>query len=285
VTDHAELRDLAAIAVLGALDRDDAERLRAHLDGPCAECAAVAGAWSAAEAVAIAEAPVSPSPALRSRVLASIAVEPRMRGVARAPLRRAGAGRRPAWLRAALAASLAAAVAGGVVAARLAGDLDRERLRSSGLSDDLDRERLRGAALARDLERTRAAYEAASAERVVLAQAVETMGASPSLAFELAGTPEAPAATARGFVAPGQRRGVLIARDLPAPPTGRDYQLWVLRDGVPESAGVLAADALRGAPHGFDVDASRGGALVLAVTLEPAGGLAAPSGPIVMASR
>jgi anti-sigma-K factor RskA len=285
LNDHAELRDLAAIAALGALDAGDAERLRAHRAG-CAGCTAFAGEAAAASlALALAEAAVEPSQELRARVMASIASESRgERAALRAPPRSGRSGRSRLG-RLALAASLAAALAGAGIAARLSTDLGRERLRVDRLMGDVETARARADALGRDLARVQAAYDAATAERVVLVRAIETVGARAAIPFDLAATPDAPAARARGFVAPAEHRGVLIARDLPAPPSGRDYQLWVLRDGVPESAGVLSAAALRGEPHTFEVAPARGGKLVLAVTIEPAGGLPAPSGPIVLASR
>ena len=90
----------------------------------------------------------------------------------------------------------------------------------------------------------------------------------------------APAPTARARVMWHDKAGgVFVAAGLPAAPAGKAYQLWAIAGGnAPVSAGV------------FTVDASGVGSLAVrplpgvttvsgfAVTLEPAGGLPAPSG-------
>ncbi|HIZ35240.1 MAG TPA: anti-sigma factor [Candidatus Ruania gallistercoris] len=75
--------------------------------------------------------------------------------------------------------------------------------------------------------------------------------------------------------------GALVAlRDLPAL-TDRDYQLWLIEDDVPSSAGVLSArDGLATA----QVSDTPAGA-ALAVTIEPTGGSTQPtSDPVVVLS-
>ena len=79
--------------------------------------------------------------------------------------------------------------------------------------------------------------------------------------------------------------GFFIASGLPAAPTGKTYQLWAIAGGTPLPAGV------------FDVDPKGTAALrvqplrgvekveVFAVTLEPAGGLPKPSGPMYLAGK
>jgi anti-sigma-K factor RskA len=79
--------------------------------------------------------------------------------------------------------------------------------------------------------------------------------------------------------------GLLVSTGLPAPPPGKTYQLWAIADAKPIPAGVFSVDAagtasLRVAPlPGVSrVDA-------FAVTLEPAGGLPAPSGPMYLIGK
>ncbi|QHT57341.1 hypothetical protein GXP71_15515 [Cellulomonas sp. H30R-01] len=74
-------------------------------------------------------------------------------------------------------------------------------------------------------------------------------------------------------------RAVFTAENLPAPEDGRVYQLWVVREGQPLSAGVMTSDD--GTVRQFADDFAPGDAL--AVTVEPAGGSAQPtSDPIVV---
>jgi len=101
----------------------------------------------------------------------------------------------------------------------------------------------------------------------------------------LAGLEPAPAARAR-MIWHATAGGLLVAAGLPPAPAGKAYQLWAIAgNDPPVSAGVFEVDSrgsgsLRVAPlPGIrHVD-------VFAVTLEPAGGLPAPSGPMYLAGK
>ena len=87
--------------------------------------------------------------------------------------------------------------------------------------------------------------------------------------------------TSRILVAwdPNEHRGVVAMQALPAPPAGHDYQLWVLDPGAPApvSAGLLTDS--RSFSTKPIVSATPG----FAVSLEPAGGVPEPTGPILFA--
>ncbi|HYS56385.1 MAG TPA: anti-sigma factor [Thermoanaerobaculia bacterium] len=103
---------------------------------------------------------------------------------------------------------------------------------------------------------------------------------SRSRVIQLAGQEIAPRASANVFLDPSQRRAFIFFHGLPANPDDKSYQLWIIRadQAKPMSAGV------------FNVDATGNAALVvqnipidtlikaLAVTLEPRGGVKAPTG-------
>jgi anti-sigma-K factor RskA len=98
----------------------------------------------------------------------------------------------------------------------------------------------------------------------------------------LSGTDKAKEAYAMLFVEPETRRGFFYAKNLPSLPTGKIYQLWVITD-KPISAGVFTLDPghkgrllMRNIP-----DVSR--IKKFAVSLEPVGGLAQPTGSIYLA--
>ena len=78
-------------------------------------------------------------------------------------------------------------------------------------------------------------------------------------------------------VSPSQNEGVVVMSDMPAPPPGKAYQLWLIQGSSPTSAGVMAAGA-RGGTALLD---RPGGADQLGVTIEPAGGSAIPTQPTV----
>ena len=67
---------------------------------------------------------------------------------------------------------------------------------------------------------------------------------------------------------------MLDAKNLPAPPAGKQYQLWALADGKPVDAGVFQTGA---APAQMQQMKSIAAAQAFAVTIEPAGGQQQPT--------
>jgi anti-sigma-K factor RskA len=101
----------------------------------------------------------------------------------------------------------------------------------------------------------------------------------------LAGQAPAPAARAR-MMWHEKVGGVFLATGLPAPPPGKAYQLWAIAGGnAPVSAGVFTVDA--GGSGSLSVRPLPGVSAVsaFAVTLEPAGGLPAPSGEMYLLGK
>ena len=93
----------------------------------------------------------------------------------------------------------------------------------------------------------------------------------------LAGTPAAPGAKARVFFDPRTRQVYLDARNLPALPAGKQYQLWALQGGKPVDAGMVTATA---AAAGLQPMKATAQAQAFALTVEPVGGSAGPTMPI-----
>ena len=72
---------------------------------------------------------------------------------------------------------------------------------------------------------------------------------------------------------------MFTASNLPAPPPGRAYQLWVLTaQPAPISAGMLVVDASGRVTARFDTPLDLPRPVAMAVTLEPEGGVPAPTG-------
>jgi len=95
---------------------------------------------------------------------------------------------------------------------------------------------------------------------------------------DLAGQPAAPRAAAQAYWS--RSRGmVFTASNLPALPAGRVYQLWVLTaQPAPISAGLLKPDASGSVNVVFDTPADIPTPVAMAVTIEPDGGVPAPTG-------
>lgn len=121
--------------------------------------------------------------------------------------------------------------------------------------------------------------------RLVRAQAETAVLAAPDLTrVDLAGQPAAPEAVARAFWSRAHGL-VLTATRLPDLPRGRTYQVWVLTDGAPISAGLFAPDAEGRATAVFDTPVALPQPKGVAVSVEPEGGVPAPTGDIVLAGN
>ena len=100
----------------------------------------------------------------------------------------------------------------------------------------------------------------------------------------LAGTDAAPKARAKLAYDRHTGRALLFGYDLPPVPEGKAYQLWFIASGKPMPGRVFRPDRT-GTGAWYDEVPSEGReAAVFAVTLEPAGGVPAPSGPMVLKS-
>jgi anti-sigma-K factor RskA len=244
---HDQFADQAELYVLGALTPAERRAFEAHL-AVCPECTAdVHRLTPVVGALAHLAAPADPSAAVRQRLLAVIHGRSR-----------SGA----SWL--ATAASVMLAIGLGAYAAQLRG-------RVSTLETRLRETTLRAEASERQTaDARRTAFEAQSSVAVL---------AAPDLArIDLAGQPAAPSAAARAFWS--RSRGlVFTASNLPPPPPGRTYQLWVLTaQPAPISAGVMKPDANGRINAMFDTPPDIPTPVAMAVTLEPEGGVPAPTG-------
>lgn len=250
-----------AAYVLGALPADERSAIESHI-AHCPQCAAEARSLQrVTDAMSRCVPQRTPRPELRARVLESI----RTGGGAHAtaapqlPRRRSAA---TAWLP--IAAMLLLALGLGSYAARLQQRIDV-------LESRLD------AALAR----------AASAEQATIdarrvadeTQSAMSVLAAPDLArIDLKGEAAAPGASARALWS-RQRGMVFTASNLPPAPAGRAYQVWVVTATTPPiSAGLLQLDASGRGMRIFITPTDIAVPVAVAVTLEPEGGVPAPTG-------
>ncbi|MEO8257614.1 MAG: anti-sigma factor [Acidobacteriota bacterium] len=275
--DHDELSGRAAAYVLGTLDPAEYAEFTAHLS-ECATCAAAVRSLSpVVEALAHAAPPAAPSERLRARVLERIQSED---GAQPAPIRaatpvsspgsgfsasRALSGRGAALTRRWL--PLAAAV---VIAAGLGVDAARLRQRIGSLEQRV-RDISAGAA-ASERELTAVRQSASEAQTLVV-----VLASSDLIRVDLAGQPLAPEARARAFWS--RTRGLIVtASNLPPLPAGRTYQVWMVTPDTAVSAGLLRPGE-RGDVHAvFTPPRDVARVAAVAVTIEPDGGVPAPTG-------
>jgi len=100
----------------------------------------------------------------------------------------------------------------------------------------------------------------------------------------LSATADGPELSAIAYVS-ARAQGAILLAHLPPPPPGRDYQLWSIADGPPDSAGVIQVDAEGNAAHRVDRVRAIGSVHTWAVSVEPKGGVATPTGRIVLAGK
>jgi hypothetical protein len=235
-----DVHTLAGAYALDALTEIERAAFTRHLAG-CESCAVeVAGLTEAASRLAVLDAQ-SPPPRLKTAVLDEIY---RTRQV---PAARPGSARGPVsapmrWL-----AAAAAAVVG------LAGIGTVWVVQENRLAD------LRAGTTQELAERARIAEILAARDAQIVATTA-TGGGRVTV-----------------VVAPSLGDGVIALADMRAPGPDEAYQLWLIDDGVPVSAGILAAGANSGTALLHDI----GGADTVGVTLEPASGSRQPTPPIL----
>ncbi len=255
---HDRIAERLEDYALGHLTPDERQDVDAHVRA-CAACTRDLQEINEALALVADSVPaIEPPASLKARVIAAVAAQPQEPSREPAFAARSGT-RRWKWL------SLAAAAALIVLAAMLnqtetaRRQLARDLQRSNAAADTL-RDRLQRFSGQTDL-------------------ALSILIASDMREVSLAGRENAVAAAARAYWSP--TRGLLVVADqMPAPPPGRIYQVWVIDGGQPVSAGLLG-DQSSGRGMLIAPPPPRpgtGSAVTVAVTDEPPGGLPAPSG-------
>ena len=258
---HDELHESTGAYVLGALTDEDRASFEAHLAG-CAACREEVRSFrEVVRGLDLAVEQHVPPAALRERVLA---------GAARlaAPRADAPASRRVSPASWATAAAAAAAVLIGLYAATLRG-------RVQSLEDELLALRSETSTLRRDLEQARTRTSVAERMTFVLA-------ANDMRRVDLTGQAAAPTAVGRALWS--RSSGLIFSADLPPAPADRVYQLWVVTAAGPVSAGLLT-ETPQGGLTLVSGAIEAGDPQALAVTLEPAGGVPAPTGPMYLVGK
>jgi hypothetical protein len=253
---HSErLEELAALQALGSPFGDESAEFFAHLGEGCATCEQLVVELREASAALAVEAPVRrPRPEVKQRLLASL-----------------GPSRLPAPAVSGRAVRALAGLAAALVLFFLAADdlklrRQREELQSqqAQLSEHLETAR-------RDLARKDLRVRVLESDDV---QVLFLGGQGPQ-----------PHARARVFWSEKAKRGILVAGNLAPLDPDKQYELWVFAQGKPVPAGVFDVDpAGRAVFESPDLSAIAS-AQNFAVTIEPRGGVPAPTGAIVLVGK
>lgn len=84
---------------------------------------------------------------------------------------------------------------------------------------------------------------------------------------------------------PGDDEALFYGLNLPQLPEGKTYQLWAIAGDVPKSAGIFQVDGEGNNVHVIKSLSDFGDVSTFAVSLEPAGGVPAPTGEIYLAGE
>jgi anti-sigma-K factor RskA len=266
--EHIRLEELELFA-LGALAEDEAAALQAHVSG-CDECAAkLAQARGSAAMMAFAVKQEKPAGTIKAELMARIRanreseersawqlkIQAAEGNAEKAKQKAQGDSRWWSWV------LVPAAVALALVSLALSWQNRR---------------------IAAELQKERAAAEALIQDREQIDKLVGVLAAPDTLTVKLAGTEDA--ANASGVVKFNAKAGILLySADLPKLPANKSYQMWLVpTSGAPISAGLLGPGGRAwGNLWTAEVPANTQ-AKAFAVTIEPVGGMAQPTGPKVL---
>jgi hypothetical protein len=241
--EHDALRDLIAPVALGAAEPREVARVEAHA-AECAVCREeLTSLRAAADVLAVAVTQHEPSPGLKASLMRTVREE--------APARAAAAGIEP------------------TPPGRVSPRGGPRRLWLSGW-----------------LLRPWPAVAAIAAVAALLLGwniALQTSSDGPGsrgvITLAIAGTADAPGVTGSVVYVPDEDTAVVRLSRLPALEQGDAYQLWVIRDGVPRSAGLFEPT---GPASAQTVATGLAGADALGVTAQPRGHRTTPEGPILV---
>jgi len=274
---HEPFAELAAGYAVGALDSADAAAFERHVAAGCAECETALREYRAALVAAADALSTAPPPAVREAALRRI-------GSAQGRARRR-VGLVVGWATSvALAAGIAAVVSAGWVSRGYAERLAGMERQAAALRDQIAEQLRTVSDLRRQLDAQEHALTLVRAESAEQARTLALLGDPATRVVSLAGLDPSPAAKARLLWNAGSG-GLLVTADLPPAPGGKTYELWAIAGGKPLPAGVFGVDASGRATVHVEPIAGVAAVDVFAVTLEPAGGVPAPSGPMYLASK
>ena len=242
---------------LGALDPAEAEALESHLCA-CSDCAGkLAAARGRIAALSFAAPPVAPSPAVKERLMRQIRAEAEGRIIDARPVRAPASASPSRWWLGALAPAFAVLLLATLYLWRENDQLTREvnQFRATVVTQQ------------RELDETR--------------NVAHLFEAQDTLHVSLAPMPGMPKGAVR--VMYNEKMGLLMYDGwIMPPPEDKSYQLWVVpMEGQPISVGVFNP-ATSDSAHWMTKVPAGVAAKAFAVTLEPAGGMPEPTGPMVM---
>ena len=269
--EHQKYRELLAIAALDALDRTDAQHLKAHLSD-CWECRAeIAELRDAAGLLAHGPLPAAPSEHVRARVLSAVRAEGHPARTIENPsnVTPIAQRRKPGFSTQLL--RIAAVLAFVAIAVVLISMLLVAQHEIANLTAAIEAQKV-------ELNREREA-------RLQDQKALAVLMSRDTKTIQLAGTQTAQNARAMFVFDQKSGRAVLMTEGLPLTSADKAYEVWFIPKGhAPMPGRVFSVDR---SGHAMIMDQMPPEAMesaVIAITVEPKDGSAAPTGAIYLSS-
>ncbi len=310
---HEEWLEQAEIYALGALDGEDLAQFEAHLAAGCPRCEhRLRETRETLTLLPRSLEPVVPPAAVKARVLEQITAD-----TASPPLELPR--RRRRWWGMGAGALVAAGLlialgfdayrtrrelqrVDGVIAALHAELAQREEAlqalradlgqaqqalqqaeeRITSLRIDLARREERLQAERLELQRVEGVMAELQAELAERDEALRLLATPQVRLVRLAGLAPSPGATGQLLWNPAARTGLLLTAGLPAMPRDKIYELWAIAGNEPVPAGLFTVDEAGHALLRLPTLPKTKRFTRFAVTLEPAGGVPKPTGPMLL---
>ncbi len=256
---HEPFTEWATLYATGTLDGEERRQFETHLSAGCPACSAMLAELSAVAAtLAWAVPAIPPRPALREALLARLRTESESPGAGR----RLEPRRSPVrvwWRRALWAGRVVAACLVGVLGLTLYDSqiqLGKQRATLQQLTEELAQER-----------------------------ALTTLIAHTDTRVAALDGPLPTTPSSAGWIvwSLSKRRGFMVVHFLPVLPAGKTYQLWAMTGQQALSAGVFQVDAVGHAALMVSVAVAHPDRFE--ITVEPAGGVTMPGGPVILHGR
>ncbi len=278
----AEADEMAALGVLDILTAEEAAQVHAHLAGCGQPHPDVQRAAEAAGMLASSVDPVVPPPELRDRLMAAVASTPQV------PDRLVGDDVASAPPAVGAPTPIVTSVAPRPVAAPVPDTANVVPFERSGRPARPARIAWIGLAAAAVIALLLGGWNLSLQQQLttndqqlaLVRQAIAAAADPTSRVATLTGTDAGPGVSGMAIV-PASGSGYIMLQGLPALSGGQVYQAWYLAEGVPTSAGLMPpASSGVAVMAGLDPVA---GTDTIALTVEPAGGVEAPTGAVVAA--
>jgi anti-sigma-K factor RskA len=286
---HEDIQSDLALYALGSLDAEERQAIEQHLAAGCDSCSVELKAWREVVGMVPFEGPARAAPDLKAKLLARVRADARR--TAPKPAETSTVARRRIGWAAPLAAAALALLA--FATYREIG-WRAERLR---LANERDRQAEAIVSLQHELETARGDFNRVSAAlaqresdiatlRSALAKAEEALSIVQRPGLNLVAlkeTKDQPPATGHVLLSVPTGKALFYAFGLPPVPADKTYELWWITEKEgPVRAGLFQPDERGLGRIDAAVPAGAGSIKAAAVTIEQAGGVPKPQGPMVL---